>query len=436
MATKAARNVYDPRIRELIRATGNPDLFPELDIPRSTISGWLRGDFKPAVGAQALSQSEVELHARVAKLATRVQILLAVMRLLVALVCVSGCRLTGERLPDGNAKADVLRAVDAATKTLPLRSAVRVLGLSLSRYHAWKRAERAYDLADRSSCPKTFPGQLTGREVATIQDMVTAQEYRHVPTSTLAVLAQRLGRVFASASTWCRLVRTRGWRRPRTRVYPAKPEVGLRATMPNQYWHVDTTVIRLLDGTKLFLHAVLDNFSRRILAWHLAEKLNPLTTCKILADAAKYLPTPPPEVAVITDGGSENVNSTVDAALGIGPLRRVLAQIDIVESNSLLEVWWRSLRHQWLYLNTLDTAAAVRRLVAFCVQQFNEVLPHSALNGRTPDEAYFGRAENIPVELATARKVARAERLDANRALSCAACTASGTPDANHVSAA
>ena len=79
---------------------------------------------------------------------------------------------------------------------------------------------------------------------------------------------------------------------------------------------------------------------------------------------------------------------------------------------------------------------AISPTVAFYVQQFNEVLPHSALKGRTPDEAYFGQAENIPVELATARKVARAERLDANRALSCAACTASGTPDANHVSAA
>ena len=101
------------------------------------------------------------------------------------------------------------------------------------------------------------------------------------------------------------------------------------------------------------------------------------------------------------------MNSTVDAALGSGPLRRVLAQIDIVESNSLLEVWRRSLRHQWLYLNTLDTAAAVRRLVAFYVTEHNEVLPHSALNGRTPDELYFGRAENIPEELAAARKVAR-----------------------------
>jgi len=54
MATKSARNVHRPRVRELIRATGNPDLFPELNIPRSTISGWLRGDFKLAVGAEAV----------------------------------------------------------------------------------------------------------------------------------------------------------------------------------------------------------------------------------------------------------------------------------------------------------------------------------------------------------------------------------------------
>jgi putative transposase len=120
------------------------------------------------------------------------------------------------------------------------------------------------------------------------------------------------------------------------------------------------------------------------------------------------------------------VNSTVDEALGSGPLRRVLAQIDIVESNSLLEVWWRSLRHHWLYLNALDTAAAVRRLVAFYIQQHNEVLPHSALNGRTPDEVYFGQAEDTPARLAAARTVTRADRLAANRAFSCEACAASG----------
>ena len=85
--------------------------------------------------------------------------------------------------------------------------------------------------------------------------MVTSPEYRHVPTGTLAILAQRLGRVWASPSTWYRLVRQHGWRRPRLRVHPAKPKTGLRTTRANEMWHIDTTVIRLLDGTRAYLHA-------------------------------------------------------------------------------------------------------------------------------------------------------------------------------------
>ena len=75
----------------------------------------------------------------------------------------------------------------------------------------------------------------------------------------------------ASPSTWYHLVRQYGWRRPRVRVHPAKPKVGLRTTGPDEMWHIDTTVIRLLDGTRAYLHAVIDNFSRRILAWRVGR---------------------------------------------------------------------------------------------------------------------------------------------------------------------
>ena len=74
--------------------------------------------------------------------------------------------------------------------------------------------------------------------------MVTSPDYRHVPTGTLAVLAQRLGTVCASPSTWYRVYQY-GWRRPRLRVHPAKPKVGLRTTRADEMWHIDTTVIRL-----------------------------------------------------------------------------------------------------------------------------------------------------------------------------------------------
>jgi hypothetical protein len=38
-------------------------------------------------------------------------------------------------------------------------------------------------------------------------------------------------------------------------VHPAKPKIGLRTTRANEMWHIDTTVIRLLDGTRAYLHA-------------------------------------------------------------------------------------------------------------------------------------------------------------------------------------
>jgi hypothetical protein len=81
---------------------------------------------------------------------------------------------------------------------------LRVVRLS-PRYHGWNREEQCA-LDDRWSCPRSSPQQLTAAEVDVIRELVTSEDYRHVPTGTLARLAQRLGKVFASASTWYRPV--------------------------------------------------------------------------------------------------------------------------------------------------------------------------------------------------------------------------------------
>jgi transposase InsO family protein len=145
--------------------------------------------------------------------------------------------------------------------------------------------------------------------------MVTSSDYRHVPTSTLAVLAQRLDTVSASPSTWYRLVRMYGWRRPRLRVHPAKPKIGLRTTRANEMWHIDTTVIRLLDGTRAYLPAVIDNFSRRILAWRVADSFAPVNSVGVLLDASRAATHSDTTPVVLADAGVENVNAQVDALI-------------------------------------------------------------------------------------------------------------------------
>ena len=417
--TTRTQRRYDHRLRDLVRSTQDIDCAIQRGIPRSTARSWLTEPNVEVVTADVLNMDAVRLQQEVLRLRARHQKLIALLRVLLAVFRISGYSLNQSRLADGSHKLALLRAIDRSRSALPLRSVLRVVRLSQSRYHGWNR-EVQCALDDRSSCPRSSPQQLTAAEVSVIHEFVTSEEYRHVPTGTLARLAQRLGKVFASASTWYRLVRDHKWRRPRQRVHPAAPKVGIRASRPNEIWHIDTTLIRLLDGSRAYVHAVVDNFSRRILAWKVAGTFDPTATVEILLAASKGDTSSKPMLLV--DGGVENFNRAVDELVGSGLLNRVLARTEITFSNSLIESWWRVLKHQWLYLNTLDSIETVRKLVAFYVQEHNTRLPHSAFDGQTPDEMYFETGNSVPSQLETARRSARQERADMNRKRTCSAC--------------
>jgi putative transposase len=155
--------------------------------------------------------------------------------------------------------------------------------------------------------------------------------------------------------------------------------------------------------------------------------------------AGKHLPAGSDATSVVADSGVENVNQEVNALFESGPLRRVLAQVEVSFSNSMIEAWWRSLKHGWLYLHQLDTLAALEKLIAFYVEQHNSVVPHAAFAGQTPDEMYFSRGDHVPGELAAGHARARVARLESNRRLSCGACRPSvhdppGLPDRSAIS--
>jgi transposase InsO family protein len=260
-----------------------------------------------------------------------------------------------------------------------------------------------------------------------MRKMVESDDHRHMSLRALALYAQRIGKVLASPSTWYRLVKNAGWRRPRNRVYPAKPKIGIRAEAPGELLHLDVTIIRLLDGTRAYLHAVIDNYSRRILSWTLEERLGSGGTCRILSEAVVQLKHCSEQTIVIADSGSENVNGAVDELLDGEALTRVLAQVEITFSNSMIEAFWRSLKHGWLYLHTLDSLASLRRLIEFYVTAHNEVMPHSAFHGQTPNEVFFGIGDEVPKRLAEARELAREKRMKENRAVRCGVCVGETT---------
>jgi hypothetical protein len=180
-----SRRSYDHRIREIVCQTGNPRIFQHLHIPRSTTASWISRGCRSVVSldwqhdmASLLDENE--------RLKRRTERQTAIIRLLVVLLKLSGFRLDEQRLPDGKAKARVLRAVDRCKGGLSLKSSLRLVRLPPARYHAWKRADKRCELDDRPSCPRSHPTQLTPTEVSTIKEMVTATEYRHMPLRTLS----------------------------------------------------------------------------------------------------------------------------------------------------------------------------------------------------------------------------------------------------------
>jgi transposase InsO family protein len=187
-------------------------------------------------------------------------------------------------------------------------------------------------------------------------------------------------------------------------------------------WHIDTTVIRLLDGTRVYLHAVIDNFSRRILAWRVADTFAPVNSVAVLLEASGGATRSASVPVVVADAGVENVNAQIDDLITTGVLRRVLAFTELKFSNSMIEAWWRSLKHQWLFLHSLDSVTTVRRLVTFYVDEHNRVLPHSAFPGQTPDEMYFGTGDAVPADLTSRAAAARRARVEANRSAACQTC--------------
>lgn len=248
----------------------------------------------------------------------------------------------------------------------------------------------------------------------------------HIPISRLAVLAQRDGVVFCSPTTWFVKAKQFGIMRPGKRIHPEKPKIGIRASLPNEIWHLDLSVVRLTDDTKAYIQIIIDNYSRYILGRQVMSQISGEGTGELIKVALKEslrlgkLNTP----EVIVDGGTENINEKVNSLITSGSITRKIAQIEISESNSMVEALFRSSKHNYLFKKNLDSEAALRSHFEFYVNEHNTRVPHSALKGATPIEVFTGTwTISKEFELKTKIAKARQERIAYHQKLSCKKCS-------------
>jgi transposase InsO family protein len=200
-----------------------------------------------------------------------------------------------------------------------------------------------------------------------------------------------------------------------------KQVVGIRADRPNQIWHADITRFVTLDNVVHYIYFVVDNFSRKILSWRVASKVNALIRRETIGEAMKELKNQDEHIMLITDGGPENSLEEYLQNLS-APIVHKKALIDVQCSNALIEAHNKVIKYNYLYRKSISDGNQLNKEVGFSVNDFND-RPHISLDGLTPNE----RQKNHTLDfdsLKEKKKIASEERKRFNFKNRCVACAA------------
>jgi putative transposase len=159
----------------------------------------------------------------------------------------------------------------------------------------------------------------------------------------------------------------------------------LAITRPNQVWAMDITYIPMARGF-VYLAAVVDWFSRRVLAWRLSITLEAAFCIEAVEDAlARY---GRPEI-FNTDQGSQFTSHDFTQILLKNEIAISMDGKGAWRDNVVVERLWRSIKYEEVYLKAYDSVSEARVSIGRYLMFYNSRRPHSSLDRRTPDQAYF-----------------------------------------------
>ena len=183
------------------------------------------------------------------------------------------------------------------------------------------------------------------------------------------------------------------YRRPNTskpapghKVYPYLLRK-LAVTRPNQVWATDITYIPMVRGF-VYLVAIVDWFTRRVLAWRVSILLDAGFCIEALEEALDRYGKP---AIFNSDQGSQFTSTAFTTILHREQIAISMDGKGCWRDNVFVERLWRSVKYEEVYLNAYASVPEARAGVGHYLAFYNAVRPHSALGGRTPDQIYFAQ---------------------------------------------
>lgn len=164
---------------------------------------------------------------------------------------------------------------------------------------------------------------------------------------------------------------------------------GLNIDGPNQVWATDITYIPMKKG-HLYLVAVMDWWSRKVLSWRLCNSMDNRFCIEALDEAIREFGTPN---IFNTDQGAQFTSSGFLSVLKENNIQISMDGRGRAIDNVFVERLWRSVKYEHVYLNPRENGHEVENGLRTYFEYYNTERSHTALDDQTPDETYYGIAQ-------------------------------------------
>ena len=179
---------------------------------------------------------------------------------------------------------------------------------------------------------------------------------------------------------------------PEHKVYPYLLR-GMTIDRPDQVWATDISYIPMQKGF-LYLVAIMDWATRRVLSWRLSNTLTADFCVEALKEAIVKYGTP---MIFNSDQGSQFTSEEFTAVLKQHEIQISMDGRGRCYDNIFVERLWWTVKHEWVYLRPAANGIEQKRSLVEFFDWYNRRRPHQSLDWKTPDEAYFTRpAEELP----------------------------------------
>ena len=267
--------------------------------------------------------------------------------------------------------------IDPKHPTLSVKRQCRLVSISRSCFYGGRQGESPLNLAlmrriDEQFMETPFYGS---RQMA-----------RHLKRQGYDVGRKRIRRLMARMGLQAVYQKPKTTvRHPEHRTYPYLLR-GLVIDRPDQVWCADITYIPMRRGF-LYLVAIMDWYSRKVLAWRLSNTMDVEFCIAALEEA--MMKHGRPEI-FNTDQGSQFTSPRFTEILRDAGVRLSMDGRGRWLDNVFIERLWRSLKYECVYLHAFETGSEARLGIGKWIEYYNQHRPHSTLGGQTPDEIYLG----------------------------------------------